>query len=103
MTHPVRHVKGIEEASRLEETLRVMTEQLAALSVVNKASPRTKHCYKCGKLAHIVNNYHSRNGMIFYNCGRKGHSYQNCWSQGNSQGGVPKPLSWGHFLELNNA
>ena len=43
MTHPISHVKEVQESSRLdkmEETLRVMTEQLAAISV-NRASPRT--------------------------------------------------------------
>ena len=41
MTHPISHVKEVQESGRLdkmEETLRAMTEQLAAISV-NQASP----------------------------------------------------------------
>jgi len=84
------------------QTLRVMTEQLAALKVTNRGSPRSKQCFKCGKLGHIASNCRSRNELICYNCGKRGHSYQNCWSQENSRG-CPKPSSCGQSLELNNA
>ena len=91
VTHPVSQVKEVQEPSRLdkmEETLRVMTEQLAATRV-NRANPGTKHCFRCGKPGHIASNCRSRSEPTCYNCGRKGHVFQNCWSQGNGQGGVP--------------
>ena len=91
LTQPVSHVKEVQESSRLdkmEDTLKVMTEQLAAIRV-NQASPRTKHCFKCGKPGHIASNCRSRSEPTCYNCGRRGHVLQNCWSQGNGQGSVP--------------
>ena len=62
----------------------MMTEQLATINV-NRASPRTKHCFKCGKPGHIASNCCSRSELTCYNCGKK-HVFQNCWSQGNGQG-----------------
>ena len=85
----------------MEETLRVMTEQLATIRV-NQANPHTKHCFKCGKPGHKASNFHSRSELTCYNCGRRGHVFQNCWSQGNSWG-CPRFLSWGHSQELINA
>ena len=75
----------------MEETLKVMTEQLAALSVTSRGSPHTKRCFKCGKLGHIASNCCSRNDITCFNCGKRGHSYQNCWSQGNGRWGVQNP------------
>ena len=91
LTQPVSHVKEVRELSRLdkmEDTLKEMTEQLAAMRV-NQAQPRTRHCFKCGKPGHIASNCRSRRELTCYNCGRRGHVFQNCWSQGNGQGSVP--------------
>ena len=91
VTHPISQVKEVQESSRLdkmEETLRVMTEQLAAIRV-SQGNPRTKQCFKCGKPGHIARNCRSRSELTCYNCGKRGHVFQNCWSQGNGQGSVP--------------
>lgn len=64
----------VKPTGQMEETLRVMTEQLAAISI-NRASPHTKCCFKCRRLDHIVSNC----------CG------------------CPKPSSWEHSQELIKA
>ena len=78
LPQPVSHVKEVQESSRLdkmEDTLKVMTEQLAAIRV-NQASPRTKHCFKCGKPGHIASNCRFRREPTCYNCGRRDMSFR---------------------------
>ena len=101
MTHPISQVKKVQDWTRWRETLREMTEQLAAIKV-NRVSPCTKHCFKCGKPGHRASNCHSRSEPTCYNCGKREHVFQNCWSQGNSQG-VSQIFKLGHSQELINA
>ena len=74
---------------KVEETLQVMSQQLAA-PTTQQRNPSVRQCFRCEKPGHLARN--CRSGLSqaeCFKCGRRGHLTRDCWSQGNANGGAP--------------
>ena len=80
--------KEDQRLQKLEETVRLMSEQLSTISVQCTSFSTANKCFRCG---HVARNCRASIQQVgCFNCGGQGHIAQNCWKrQGNGRGGTP--------------
>ena len=77
-----------ERLEKLEETLTLVTQQLAAL---RKPPDITQHrCFTCGRPGHLAKECRRNRDIECFCCGARGHLARNCWQQGNGKGSASK-------------
>ena len=93
-----------EHLDRLEEGLREVSQQIAALSISRsprQQPPVNRRCFRCSRPGHLARNCMSTapRGVQCFSCGARGHVARNCQNQGNGAGGVPSRRAGGapHF------
>ena len=94
--------KDDQRLQKLEETVRLMSEQLPTISVQHTSFSTANKCFRCGKRGHVARNCRASIQQVgCFNCGGQGHIAQNCWKrQGNGQRGTPTRRA-GHAPGLN--
>ena len=90
-TEKVSQLRPTEDSRimQMEETLQVMSHQLAALTTQQRNAP-VRQFFHCGKPGHFARNCRSYPTQVeCFRCGQRGHVTRECWSQGNANGGAP--------------